>query len=324
MGLGNAFSKLGMIVEAGTAYRNAALDERNPNPAKALISLGSCFMALGRPADAIESYRAVFDFSPTLPVQQKTHESLGMAYAAAERYQDAVEAFSQALAPGGFALSAEAQASYQKALVAVGAGPLPGMQAPGGVSLGDTAHPYPNTGLEPTLQPDGSVCYGAGNVPAATDTGFFDAVESDLVRMSKDQIRGERKLKHTGLKIFLGIVIFLILVLGLGIFAFTQGYGFPTQETVIQELFDTNASGQDTSEYWIGTSDEEKQAIARIMDMVAPTSTIEITYIERTATTTETLVAAHLDKGGVLYYDIDLERQGLGWKISGLDLNFGQ
>jgi Tfp pilus assembly protein PilF len=37
MGLGNAELKLGNSAEAGVAFREAALDEGNPDPAKALL-----------------------------------------------------------------------------------------------------------------------------------------------------------------------------------------------------------------------------------------------------------------------------------------------
>jgi tetratricopeptide (TPR) repeat protein len=321
MGLGTAYSKLGMVMDAGNAYRNAALDERNPNPAKALISLGSCFMALGRPQDAIESYNAIFEFDPALAIQQKTYESLGQAYTVSGHYQEAVDAFSKALAPGGFSLSTQAQADYSQALAALG---LVGGQ-PTNTGLATGVLPYDNTGdaLFGAAQHDESEGYGAGNVPTAHDTGFFDTAEDDLVKMSKDQMKDERKLKHTGLKVALGIVIFLILVLGAGVFGFTQGYGFPMQDAVITDLFNATADGRDTTQYWIGTSDEEKQAIERIMDMVAPTKSIDIIYLERSMTTSNAVVTAHLPQGGQINYEISLERSGIGWKISSLNLYFG-
>ena len=49
-GMGNALLKLGKSAEAGVAFREAALDEANPDPTKALLNLGVCFMALDRPA----------------------------------------------------------------------------------------------------------------------------------------------------------------------------------------------------------------------------------------------------------------------------------
>jgi tetratricopeptide (TPR) repeat protein len=328
LGLGNAYSKLGLTIDAGTAYRNAALDERNPNPTKALLSLGSCFMVLGRPQDAIESYNAIFDFNPPAAIKNKTLESLGQALTSVERYQEAVDAFGKALVDGSYSLSTAAQADYAKALQFSS-----GQQQTGAVPVAAISDQYYqsaygdqaliNASNEPVVQPDGTIAYGAGNVPTAQNTGFFDTTEADLVEMSKNQMKGERKLKHTGLKVTLIIVIVLILALGAGVVAFTQGFGIPSQEATITDMFAANSSNSDTSQYWVGSSDDEKQAIARIMDMVSPTSSVDIIYMEKTMTTADALVKAHLaDGGGALTYEITLERSGLGWKINGLNIYF--
>jgi len=319
MGLGNAYTKLGMIVDAGTAYRNAALDERNPNPPKALMSLGTCFMALGRPEDAIESYNAVFEFDPVQAVAQKTYESLGQAFTEAGHYLEAVDAFSRALSPGGFALSADAQADYNKAL-----GILRESQAYSDNSAGFNTPAFSgvNPELEPIVDADGHTVYGAGNVPTVNDTGFFDVAESDLVQLSKRQMKGQRKLRHTGLKVVLAIIIVLIVVLGAAVFGYTQGYGWPTQETVINNVFAAKVNNTDATQYWIGATDAQRQDVKRIMDMVAPTTSIDIVYINKGMSSTDVVVAAHLQGGGIQYYQITLVRSGIGWKMSNLDLYF--
>jgi len=320
MGLGNAYTKLGMIVDAGTAYRNAALDERNPNPSKALMSLGSCFMALGRPEDAIESYNAIFEFSPSQLVAQKAYESLGQAFCAAGHYPEALDAFSRALAPGGFTLSATAQADYHKALQILQESKTYSNENLAGFDSPDFSGVNPE--LEPVVGADGTTVYGAGNVPTANDTGFFDVAESDLVRISKREMKGQRKLKHTGLKVALTLIIFLILVLGAAAVGYFMGFGWPTQETVISNVFTANAAGNDTTKYWVGTTDEELQTIERIMDMMAPTASVDIVYLNRGLTESEAIVAAHLNEGGTMYYQIFMERDGIGWKINSLDLYF--
>ncbi|MDR2035666.1 MAG: tetratricopeptide repeat protein [Coriobacteriales bacterium] len=320
MGLGNAYTKLGLIVDAGTAYRNAALDERNPNPPKALMSLGSCFMALGRPEDAIESFNAVFEFGPQQAQAQKAYESLGQAFTAAGHYNEALDAFGRALAPGGFVLSVAAQSDYHKAMEILSAN-----QATSSDNLAQLATPTfasATPALEPVSLPDGTEVYGAGNVPTANDTGFFDVTESDLVRLSKKQIKGQRKLRHTGLKAVLTVIILLIVLLAAAVFGYTQGYGWPMQESVINDVFAANSDGKDTTKFWIGTTDEEKQVIERIMDMVAPTSSVDVIYMDRGMSYTEVVVAAHLKEGGTVNYQISLDRDGIGWKISGFDLYF--
>ncbi|MCL2806794.1 MAG: tetratricopeptide repeat protein [Coriobacteriia bacterium] len=320
MGLGSAYTKLGMIVDAGTAYRNAALDERNPNPPKALMSLGGCFMALERHEDAIETFNAIFEFDPQQAVAQKAYESLGQAFCAAGHYSEALEAFDRALEPGSFNLSAPAQADYNKALQASeedASYPAANMAGFDTTNYGDEELEH-----DPFFETNGTSVYGAGNVPTANDTGFFDVQESELVKLSKKQMKGQRKLRHTGLKIVLTIVILLILVLGAAVFAYTQGYGWPTQEAVVSGIFDANARGGDTTQYWVGATEEEQQVIERIMDMVPPTTAVDIIYMNRGMGSTEAVVAAQLQQGGTVRYQIAMERDGLGWKISSLDLFF--
>ena len=317
MGLGNAYTKLGMIIDAGNAYRNAALDERNPNPPKALMSLGSCFMALGRPEDAVESYNAVFEFDPSQLVAQKTYESLGQAFSAAGHYSEALDAFSRALEPGDFTLSDAAQADYSKALQYLYENKmLPGENLSG---LDEDARGYTSPSLEPVMDADGTEVYGAGNVPSANGTGFFDVPESELVQLSKRQIKRQRKLRHTGLKIALAIIIILILIVAAAVVAFVQGYGWPTQEAIIEETFAAHAEGRDTLQYWVEATEEEEHMIERIMYIVAPTSAVDIVYLERGMSTSEALVAAHLQEGGIVHYRISLERDGIGWKISNIE-----
>ncbi len=79
-GMGNALLKLGKSAEAGVAFREAALDEGNPDPTKALLNLGVCFMALDRPADAVASYESAlqFDMQPDIAQQALREPRAGL------------------------------------------------------------------------------------------------------------------------------------------------------------------------------------------------------------------------------------------------------
>jgi len=60
--MAGALLERGRVEDAAVAYRKAALDPGNPDPGKALVNLGLCFMALDRPADAVEAYQAALGF----------------------------------------------------------------------------------------------------------------------------------------------------------------------------------------------------------------------------------------------------------------------
>ena len=64
------------------AFREAALDEGNPDPTKALLNLGVCFMALNRPVDAVASYESALQFDMVPDIRHKLYANLGQAYVA--------------------------------------------------------------------------------------------------------------------------------------------------------------------------------------------------------------------------------------------------
>ena len=115
LGLGSALEKLGNLTEAGVAYRQAAIDGTNPAPAGALASLGDCFVALQRPEDAIESYRTALDFAGPRDDVSAINAGLGCAYAAANRFSDALDAFTAATADGVYQLTADQAAARDRA-----------------------------------------------------------------------------------------------------------------------------------------------------------------------------------------------------------------
>ena len=164
--------------------------------------------------------------------------------------------------------------------------------------------------------------YGGGNVPSADDTGFFTATDDDLIASSKRQMRRERKLRHTGLKVFLGFVVVLVIVLGAAVAAYWQGFGIPSQETVVTDFFTTYAAGDPVEEYWVSASAEEQQTLERLLDGVARSGKVEIVNVSASMTTSEVLADVQLVQGGTVHYRIELSRDVLGWKINGIEQVF--
>jgi Tfp pilus assembly protein PilF len=349
MGKGNAFAKLEKHLEAGTAYRKAALDEGNPNPVKALMSLASSFSALGRPDDAVEAYLAILDFRVTGKTLNTTLERLGQAYVAASRYQEAFETFEDTLARERFTLSPEAEADYQRtrlvlgistetsaeALDASGALEIPAIPDMPDMSalLPGFEDPLSGAGVREQLSPATTAQYaaleftddddfGTGNVPNPGDTGFFTATDADLIATSKRQMRRERKLRHTGLKAFVVIIIILIVALGICVAAYYQGVGIPSQETVVTDFFTAYAASEPIEDYWVANSEEDKTTLARFLDGVPRSSDVNIVAIDSQMRESQVIADVRLPEGGILHYRLDLTRDVIGWKIRGIEMVF--
>lgn len=306
LALGAAYEQVGDIRGAGMAYRNAAIDEANPAPAAALSKLGSCFMRLGRPVDAVEAYRTALDFTTPLESQNQIWCDLGLAYVAANRMNEAVDAFAHATSDGTFTLTPEAQASYDAARKAVAS---IGERRQSDTDAFLAAAGY-GGGYDP-LDPMGE---SGELMPSPEDTGFFSVTEEDLMAADKQERKVRRKHRHTGLKVLVFFLVLLVLAVGAAVFAYVRGYGWPTQEAVAEELFAAKSSGEDIAQYVVaGTSASQIEAMSDSL----PTGDVTVTVsgCDRSMTDSTVYLTAALAAGGEQDYTVELRRDGISWKV---------
>lgn len=312
LALGKAYESAGDVRNAGIAYRSAAIDENNPAPAGALCDLGSCFMRLGRPVDAVEAYRTALDFTTPLESQAKVYCDLGLAYVAANRMPEAVDAFSHADSDLSFTMPPEAQASYDAARKAIAAAAAKQQSSGEGTDAFLAAAGY---GVDP-LDPTGA---SGQLIPSAEDTGFFSVSEEELVEQDRKNRKVKRKHKHTGLKVFLFIVILAAIVAGAGFFAYTRGYGWPTQESVAQSIFQAKTDGTEISKYVAESAQGQAQAIA---DAVPSGASVTVDGVDRSMNETTVHVVARLSAGGEQQYLIKMAREGISWKVTSVQTEY--
>lgn len=318
MGLGNAELKLGNSAEAGVAFREAALDEGNPDPAKALLNLGICFMALGRAQDAIASYQSAQQFNMAQDTANRLAASMGQAYVANGQMNEAIKAFEQAIADGTYLLSDSASVDYQRALASMGLGAGPDMSG-----FDVTSDNYYGQGDEPYFyddyeEQDPAQFPGFANAYNTTSNNFFETTDEDIEELSKNLARKDRKHRNVGLKILVVFIVLIVLALAAAIVAYTQGYGFPTQETVVERLFaDPKGNSQ---EVFIDTLSKEN-----VNSMLAPVvqdTKIKIDGLNKSMTDSVAYVTARTPEGGSVMYKVTLVRDVIGWKISAVELFF--
>lgn len=318
LALGNIYSRSGMAREAGVAWRNAAIDETNPDPSGALTKLGGCFMQLGRPVDAIEAYRTALDFSSEAS-QGAIYGDLGLAYMSANRIAEAADAFGRASSDPSYQLSAEQQAGYtaaQKALYAA-SGNKPSdtdqMLANAGYGVGGAQSSVP------TYDPLDPMGQSGAFMPSPEDTGFFSVTEEDL--MQADKIERKNARKGHGFVKFLVVVLVLVLALGAaGAFAYFKGYGWPTQESVVSDMFSAASASNDITPYLADSvSDETKTEIESILPV---NSSVTVSGVDRATASSEVLATASLSNGGTQDYEVSLVRSGISWKVTGVELSF--
>ncbi|WP_322155752.1 tetratricopeptide repeat protein [Paratractidigestivibacter sp.] len=314
--LGRAYESAGDVRNAGIAYRSAAIDENNPAPAGALSDLGSCFMRLGRPIDAVEAYRTALDFTAAGESQAKVYSDLGLAYVAANRMPEAVDAFGHAASDPSFSLSPEAQASYDAARKAIAAAAAKqGDAASRSDTDGFLAAAGYGAGMDP-LDPMGS---SGVLIPSAEDTGFFSVTEEELVQQGKKERKVRRKKKRGGLKVFILLFILVVLVAGAGAFGYMNGYGWPTQESIAESLFKAKTEGSEIGKYIADSAQNQAQAIS---DTLPSGATVSVDGVDRSKDETTVHLVATLSGGGQQQYTVSMVRDIISWKVTSVSTEF--
>lgn len=313
LGLGNALFQSGDYANAGTAFRQAAIDGANPAPAAALGDLGRCFIKLGRPADAVETYRTAIDFAGPRDDTRALNAGMGEALSAAGRPSDALDAFNAAIADGIYQLTpeqADELARVNDSLAALSAqtamatAPAPAMDAP-------AVDPLDPTGATGQFMPDPS------------DTGFFTLSESEMVQQDRKEAKVRRRHRHTGLKVFLVLLLLIVLAAGGLGFAYTRGLGFPSQESVVADLFQAAGDGDTAKAESCLASSLSEDAKSMIISSIPQGATVSIEGMDQSMTETTAKVKASLSKGGEQEYTVKFVRSDnhIGWAVSSLDID---
>jgi len=328
MGMGNTLLKQGKSAEAGVAFREAALDESNPDPTKALLNLGVCFMALNRPADAVASYESALQFDMSSDTRNKLYASLGQAYVATGQMDQAVAAFERAIADKTYFLSDSASVDYQRAIGAISQGnsentqSLPAIDMSGLDVLSDS--PAVSAEHDAYVVDNQAVSgdyyfadqYAHQGDPMNNADYFFEASDQELEQWSRGVVKLERKRRGVGLKILVVIILLLLAALGAGLYLYLQGYGYPTQEAMVERLFQDPSS---SDLYVDGLSEKDIQDASSLIESG---STIVVDGVSRGTTASTVYVTATTPEGGKITYEVDLVRNLIGWKVSDVDLYF--
>ncbi len=324
-GLGNSYLKLGRSAEAGAAFRNAALDNANPDPTKALLNLGVCFMALDRPMDAIASYESALQFDMAPETRNMIFANMGQAYVAAGKMNAAVRAFESALADKTYIFNDAANVDYQRAVAAVAAGATDEVVKPqedlSGLDISSDGVPYETEPVQDladagtTVMSEASIMRGVQEGQLAAESFFVDQGQNQNFENWGMEV-STKKRKNRGLKIAIVVVILLIALIGGAAFAYTQGYGYPSKEEVVKQLFE-NPEG---AEVYASSVDDTKKV--RIVDAVPADSTIEIVGEDVEMGSAKVYVNAEVEGGSKVPYEVSLARDGIGWKVTNASLYF--
>ena len=111
----------------------------------------------------------------------------------------------------------------------------------------------------------------------------------------------------------------MVALLGAGAYAVFKGYGYPSSQEVVSQLF-ANAGTDQAADVW--DSAVSTQDVTRAMASIEPGSTPSITSMDNSLTSSTAHVTATLPEGGSVSYDVGLVRSGLSFKVNGVTLTY--
>ena len=266
----------------------------------------------------------------TSEMRNKMYASLGQAYVALGQMQQAVDYFERALEDKTYFLSASASVDYQRAVAAVSQGnadttqSIPALVDTSGLDVvGEdglpTAEPEPYVVDEHAVSDEyyfADQYEKQGDYATTSEERFFNSTDQELEQWSKGVVKMERKRRGVGLKIFLVIVLLLLVAAAAGLVLYMQGFGYPTQEATVEQLFDNPAS---ESNYANGITSDD---ITEMSKLIADGSTITIDGVDKSMSSSTAYVTATTPQGGDITYEVSLVRDMIGWKVSNLELYF--
>jgi tetratricopeptide (TPR) repeat protein len=336
-GMASALVERGRVDEAAAAYHRAAVDPANPEPAKALVNLGLCFMGLGRPQDAVEAYKAALGFDD-YQGRGKALSNLGQAYVALGEYNEAIRAFEKATQLHGQRLSTSAQQAYDRAVLAATPAhevvdgwetgemvPVPQSMSGGGWdtdALAALSNDLPGVSEAAPVSGGDDAARAAAALGMGDDhdvNSFFSMTEDEMKQRDLAARRAARVERRSGpariRRIAAGALVAVLLLVALGA-VYWLGFGWPTQKTTVTGLFSAYSQGQPIETYWVAVPDKD---IAREMAKIPPVKEFVVDDIDASSDASTVKVTVTPEKGAPLHYVVTLSREGVGWRVTGIE-----
>ena len=131
-------------------------------------------------------------------------------------------------------------------------------------------------------------------------------------------MKQDSKRRNVGLKALVAIFVILLLAAAAGVLAYTQGYVYPSQQTLTKQLFaDKNAAAHDSF-----APEIDSTTVQTMLDPVVTDADVQIDEVERSMNTSVVYATAKTAEGGQVHYRVSMARDGLGWKFTNVELYF--
>lgn len=326
--LGLCFMGMGRPQDAVEAYKAALGFDDYSGRGKALVNLGIALVSLGRHAEAVRTFERA--------IQLHGHRLSPQAIQAFETAKAAtppretVDGWQTGELPPVITPSATIDVTGD--LGSIGVGEDPGARelfAPrSGNEVPHAAPPADDDALIAPAVRTNAAAEVANTTPfdeddEGLDSTFFTATDDELRARDRDARRAERLARRDDRNpwVFAGMAaLIVIVVLGVMGGAYATGLGYPTQRMTVNGLLEAHAEGQPVEGFWVAVPEAD---VGKEMDKLPPVSDFTIDAVSRGARQSTASVTVTPESGAPLSYRFSLVREGVGWRVVGVENDWG-
>lgn len=322
--LGLCFMALGRPADAAEAYKAALGFDNYTGRGKALANLGQAFVAMGEYDEAVRAFERAVELHDH-KLSPAAQEAYDLAVARARPAREVVEGWSTGEMPPAFD-------TPEGGDIESTAGSGQGFAGePEGWSTGELRA---LTGVSsPSSAPDGAVrqadAVGADEAElAAARLGlgdeeaveaFFSRTEGEMLERDRDARRAARMELDESRSVWVTVALAaaaVAVIVGVAVGAWYLGLGWPTQGQSVKGLLNAHANGGDVERYWVAVPAAD---VAKEMAKIPAIESYSVDSVERSPATSTVEVTVVPQKGAPLHYTVTLGREGVGWKVTGIE-----
>jgi len=331
--LGLCFMALGRPSDAVEAYQAALGFDQYSGRGKALSNLGQAYIALGDDAEAVKAFEKASQMHghALSPTAQAAYEGALSRTRPASR--EVVEGWQTGevpqvvlasaapavMAPAGFAgppdpfAASPAADAPMESPASVGTDSSATVVSP---AVYDVIAAHDFDGLPPAAD-HAAKELGLGNDEEIAD--FFSVTEEQLKERDRDARREGRSHPATrggAGKTLIVLAVVIVLIVGLLGGAYALGFGFPTQEQTVSRLLAAHTTGDPVQGFWVAVTDKD---IAKEMAKIPPLTAYNVDGVTMHANDSVVIATVTPKSGAPLHYSFTLRREGVGWKVTGVE-----
>ena len=115
-----------------------------------------------------------------------------------------------------------------------------------------------------------------------------------------------------GLKILVTIILIVLVAFGAAVFLYTQGWGYPSQDQVVEQLFSDPKAAF--------ASEVTEENAASMTELLSTVGSPAIDGMDKSMSDSTVYVTAKTPEGGDIQFKVSLVRNMIGWKVSNAEL----